>query len=972
MIYHCDICGKEYKSKFNYNYHVAHHSDERPFECQFSGCLNAYKTKADLRQHQKCHEKSLGISFDCNICYESFNSSTSLNVHKRDNHPRLKTSWCDLCGKNFANLNVHHNLVHLKIKNFVCDFDGKCFGKLSDIARHIQAVHLKLTPYHCKECPKKFKESGALKKHMKHHVRLKTFVRTPKSHSDPQFWSEDEEIVVENSEINSDACNRESTLQFSRFHDENKTNSDSRYVCDKCNQRFKSVKNLRNHLLHFHQSISKRKTKLFKCGACKKILSSKHALERHKSGVHLGFYKFLCDLCPATFRERKNLNDHLVKYHNQIIDERKCFKCQSCERIFQSHLSFKNHNNQCHQKTQQKFNEHILDLNYEKVRGVQRTDKNIELKRGNSDHKHVFEIVLIKHDPINIVSNSKTGSFLSNRNIKKEPSKDLNQTNEISNTFSGRKLREVRKIPGFAKKLACESCRQLFGTFEELRKHKNDKHPQISDDENEILDTSANLECDNVDEDILRKMFNGETYNKLVFPPSFDCKFCQTKNLTSLQQLKVHCVQEHGIKKFKCFHCNHSFNTTSEIDFHLKKHHEKSLNKKNYITRNYAIPNENISCSLCSRIFARTESVKRHIQLVHNMKRQTLYCDQCSESFIDSRTLRNHIAKNHPHLDNDDKKRVVCRRKTTKAIACEACGDIVYGKTELLIHRWNKHINMRIVDRTNFHCLICEQVLSCRLSALRHHKQVHENGKKLLRKCGECNAEFKRFIDFKAHVDKIHNNSFICLICGIKFNSSIELFMHNKKHRTVPDEEKPYSCDLCDFRSQQKITMANHMVKIHGATPKECSATCEICGAFFKNFTSFNVHKREHHLATKHTSYQCVYCPKSYYNLRDFRDHEFSHTNPEEKPYICQLPGCGRGYFSFSSYRWHMNFSHGQKRHQCKICSVTFSSREKLLDHTDENHPEARRFNCSYCGKSFEKQSANVRHMEKCQPTIVE
>lgn len=154
--------------KFNFNYHVAHHFDARPFTCDFDGCPNSYKTKADLRQHQKSHEKAMGLNFFCTDCGANFDSSTKLNVHMRESHySKGTTSWCELCKRHFANYRSHYVVVHEKRRPFSCDIDGKSFSKMHGLVRHIEAVHLKMTPFPCTKCKKKFKEASALKKFVK-------------------------------------------------------------------------------------------------------------------------------------------------------------------------------------------------------------------------------------------------------------------------------------------------------------------------------------------------------------------------------------------------------------------------------------------------------------------------------------------------------------------------------------------------------------------------------------------------------------------------------------------------------------------------------------------------------------------------------------------------------------------------------------------------------------------------------------
>lgn len=119
-------------------------------------------------QHQKNHEKALGlkfICFECNGLY--FESSTKLNVHKREHHfAKGGSSWCQLCNREFTNLRKHEQVVHERIRPFSCDIDGKGFAKMHGLIRHIEAVHLNLTPFSCSQCTKKFKEASALRKYV--------------------------------------------------------------------------------------------------------------------------------------------------------------------------------------------------------------------------------------------------------------------------------------------------------------------------------------------------------------------------------------------------------------------------------------------------------------------------------------------------------------------------------------------------------------------------------------------------------------------------------------------------------------------------------------------------------------------------------------------------------------------------------------------------------------------------------------
>lgn len=138
-------------------YHLAHHFEDRPFSCPFPGCSNAYKTKSDLKQHQKKHEKQLGLKFTCSECQKIFTSSKDLNVHRRQCSSSKKImSRCNLCKRNFKNFEKHQREVHGKTFKFACDFDGITFKKKNGLLKHIEDVHLRLMRCHCAPCNKSF------------------------------------------------------------------------------------------------------------------------------------------------------------------------------------------------------------------------------------------------------------------------------------------------------------------------------------------------------------------------------------------------------------------------------------------------------------------------------------------------------------------------------------------------------------------------------------------------------------------------------------------------------------------------------------------------------------------------------------------------------------------------------------------------------------------------------------------------
>jgi KRAB domain-containing zinc finger protein len=179
--------------------------------------------------------------------------------------------------------------------------------------------------------------------------------------------------------------------------------------------------------------------------------------------------------------------------------------------------------------------------------------------------------------------------------------------------------------------------------------------------------------------------------------------------------------------------------------------------------------------------------------------------------------------------------------------------------------------------------MICREVLKSANSAKRHHVQIHHEGKVLVRSCLDCKLDYKLFEDFKRHIEDTHEferSQFVCMVCGLLLHSSIELSIHAKLHRAVPESDKKLFCDLCNFRGKQKVTIEAHMVTQHGALKKNYHATCEVCGVTYSCYQSFYSHQMTH-LDPSERKFKCNFCDKSFTKPALWRDHERIHTHPE-------------------------------------------------------------------------------------------
>ena len=116
--------------------------------------------------------------------------------------------------------------------------------------------------------------------------------------------------------------------------------SDSNHVCDKCGDSFRAP-----HLLRYHDLTSHESPK-FPCYSCDYKGYTKFSLRAHINAVHTKDSMSICDACFESFSDKRSLIRHMMNKHEL---EHK-FKCDSCNKIFQTELRFSLHTAQVCEK----------------------------------------------------------------------------------------------------------------------------------------------------------------------------------------------------------------------------------------------------------------------------------------------------------------------------------------------------------------------------------------------------------------------------------------------------------------------------------------------------------------------------------------------------------------------------------------------------------------------------------------------
>uniref|UniRef100_A0A087XXD1 Zinc finger protein 436-like n=1 Tax=Poecilia formosa TaxID=48698 RepID=A0A087XXD1_POEFO len=292
----CAVCGKTFVCRSRLKTHEAIHSGVKPFRCDL--CPKAYMRTNDLQHHRSvAHSSGAGpalrpASLLCHLCGKEFKCRSQLAIHFQT-HTGERPHLCDICGRKFARqyqLKRHKALLHPSRPTvepssppdaaFTCGVCGRRLKSETQLTEHAR-IHVGDNLHHCSVCLRGFQRAGYLRQH---HLRvhLSSFPCT--------------------------VCGKAFRFR-SLLASHALVHSDVRpFACDFCSRSFRRLSHLKRHRQAVHADGA-RPPQSFVCHICGKDKKCRSQLARHVI-IHTGERPFACDLCPARFNRRGNLQQH--------------------------------------------------------------------------------------------------------------------------------------------------------------------------------------------------------------------------------------------------------------------------------------------------------------------------------------------------------------------------------------------------------------------------------------------------------------------------------------------------------------------------------------------------------------------------------------------------------------------------------------------------------------------------------------
>nr|CAI5830836.1 unnamed protein product [Callosobruchus analis] len=663
-----------------------------------------------------------------------------------------------------------------------------------------------------------------------------------------------------------------------------------------------SKTSLDDHTIREHPGfIASVSCKIHECPCCTYKTTVKGSFDRHmlKHPETLS----ICVHCNATYKSKKNLDDHIIRKHPDFIESisSKIHECTHCtyKTTVKGHLT-------------EHMVQHTETADIYKLRCIH-CDETFKRRAGLDEHiikKHphihectycAYQTVLKPHFARHMLKHPETADNYKlkicvhcNAKFKSKASLDNHTVREHPDFVASvsNKLHECAHCTykttlksNFSKHMwkhskalrSCAHCDAKFKSKQKLDEHTLKKHPGF------ITSVSSKMRR---------------------------CTHCTY--ITTRKDMFARHMLEHPETASTCIHCNAVFKRKRNLDDHIVRKHPDFI----------AFVSSKIhECTHCSYRTAMKANLDHHM-LKHPETADR--CLHCEATFKRKTGLDNHVIRKHPHF---------IASVSSKMHECTYC---TYKTT--MKSNFAKHLLKHSHKLSK--CIHCNAIYKHKIGLddhiLRQHPELIASVSSKMHECTHCAFKTVLKANLALHMLEHHETADRCVHCNATFKSKTALNDHTlKKHPESigsVSSKNIYECTQCSFKTVKRSDLARHMLK-HPETANQCKfSICVQCKATFKSRPALDDHTLKKHpesigsVASKNI-YECTQCTFKTVKRTDLARHMLKHPEAADR---CKFSVCVH-------------------------CNATFKSKPALVDHTLRKHPDSvgsisiRTYECTHC-----------------------
>lgn len=505
----------------------------------------------------------------------------------------------------------------------------------------------------------------------------------------------------------------------------------------------------------------------------------------------------------------------------------------------------------------------------------------------------------------------------------------------------------------------------------------------------------------------------------------------------SFESVKSEVTSQTSIKIFNCVLCNYSTNDRGNFKRHQQSKHESmvkseisaGLTKEAVGLEEKPSLSDNIPCQFCDFQTESKSAMIIHVQTLHteisldvsNLKS----CKFCPFTTTCRKQFKIHKKTEHMEL--------------LKVNSCDECTFQTTSDEGFKLH---KKFHGEMKDCPGVKCEYCEYIYKhdpadkkgMRKCKMRLNEHMNDEHTEFKLKCEKCEKAFWTQQQLKVHTMRHENTSdngtsikiFNCYSCEYSTNDRGNFKRHQQsKHENLvvkneidiqssngttvydvkPNISHNIPCQFCDFETESKSLMINHVKTAHTEvcldvsnikSCKFCSFTtscrkefklhrktehtellkvnsCEECTYQTTSEEGFKLHKKFHGVMKDCPGVKCDYCeyiykhdPADEKGLRKCKMRLNEHMNDEHAEFKLKCNQCEKTVWTQQQLKVHM------MRHEhttesgtltCDKCGYMCKSAHRLKLHIDAVHLGVRKHLCDWCPAAFATTSALNKHI---------